>query len=255
MKTPLQLSRSPLASPGLDVNHKLIRNIPFSAPLEKAAVRRRMHRIMKERFMRIYRKRKAIFIRVPKNASTSLCRFLFPELPHSCWPGHLSAEFFQTLDRPLYEASHVFAPIRNPEQRLRSAFNYYRHSSPVEAERKLMTRTIGETGNFETFLEYLSTCDRLEEVEIMRWHHFRPQADFITSKEGLVIADMLFPVEDMAPAVHVISNWFGITEEVPRENPSSGPQHSVELPGNIQKHYKDDQILWEKVIEEKTMFV
>lgn len=252
--TGLYINRSALPSPGLEVCGRIAKRIPFNRSLKKLAVRHRLEPGA-SKMMDFFRQKRVIFVRVPKNASTSLCQYIYQDRPKSFWPGHLSAECYRVADPAFYDEAVIFAPLRNPIDRFRSAFNYYKRS-PFPSERAILERTLGQDASFETFLEHLDRIDQIERLTIMRWHHFRRQADFITDKTGKVIVDILFPIEDLDPALELISDLLHISGgKITHRNASQNFADRTEIPASISDYYAHDFNLWQQVYSDKVFFV
>ncbi len=245
-----RVKRSRHPSPGLEIGHKLARQIPGTATLKRQLAKTRWQRSRPSYFRR-YQAQKAIFIRTPKNASTSLCEFIFPGLSDAQWPPHVSAEYFRAMAPGFYDLATVIAPMREPVARLVSAFNWYRHTSPIEEEKALLQDAIGDNGTFDDFMRYLADAEDLDRLEIMQSHHFRRQADFVTTRDGQLIVDYLFPVEDMRPGLRKLKELFGTPSEITRKNASARTVDQPDIPANVLAHYAGDAKLWQSVMADR----
>lgn len=248
------VARSHMVSPGLEVFGRIASKVPFSTALKAARLRRAYHRNPDAGAMGNFRRQRTIFVRIPKNASTSLCATLYAPQPDAGWPGHASAEYYRTIDPDLFSSCLVFAPMRNPYDRLVSAFNYYKFKTKIPEERRLMDVELAHIDSFEDFLKYLEGFDHLEDAKIMRWHHFRAQTDFITSLAGEVIVDLLFPVEDMAKGLAVLTRHIGELSDVPELNKSIPGAAAPDWPPALQDRYRGDLDLWTRVMEDRLLF-
>lgn len=246
--------RSPLPSPGLEVNIAgVIANLPFALNLKKLAVKSRFARRPNRDGVGAFIKTKTIFIRVPKNATNSLCGLIYSNFPRSEWNGHQSAEFFRYAVPKIYAESLVCASLRDPRERFYSAFNYYKHSSKIPEERQLMDEELSFIQTMEDFIAYLEAQPDLASTKIMRWHHFRQQVDFISDAKGKVIVDLLFPVEDPSEAVSLLRQHSRFSGELQHKNPSEG-KRTGDWPEFLAQHYTADQLLWEKTIKERLVY-
>ncbi|MEO1205517.1 MAG: sulfotransferase family 2 domain-containing protein [Pseudomonadota bacterium] len=242
-----------IPSPGLEVNGEKFKQLPASQFLKRLLVRARSMRDENRFGLGLYRSQNTIFIRIPKNATNSICSFLYPGAPESAWPGHASADFCKTVAPDLFETALVFATVRNPKDRFISAFNYYKHSSPVPEERRLMDEELSFVETFDDFLSYLAQQPVLQQAKIMTWHHFRGQVDFISDRSGAVLVDLLFPVEDPEPGMSVVRKHVRLSGGLPRRNSSRG-ERPESWPQFLAEHYQADQKLWDLVSGERVLF-
>lgn len=245
-----KVKRSRHPSPGLEVGHNFAKHIPGARALKVKLIQKRWGQ-KTPTYLRRCKERKAIFVRTPKNASTSLCKFIFPDLTEPDWPPHYSADCYRALVPDLYASATVIAPMREPIARLMSAFNWYRHSSPVAEERHMLQSAIGGDGTFDDFLKYLADAPDLDALKIMQWHHFRRQTDFITARDGRIIVDYLFPVEDMRPGLRKLQKLFGTSGEITRQHVSGGSNEQPDIPDNVLAYCADDRKLWKRAMEKR----
>jgi hypothetical protein len=187
---------------------------------------------------------RAIFVRVPKNASNALMGYLYP--PGTVLP-HYGAEFYRRAFPDAFARFLVFAPVRHPIERFASAFSYLKEVSHWPENRRLMDETYGFIDSFAGFVAWLNHQPDLEAVEIMRWHHFRPQKEFLCDPSGRVIVDLAFPVEDTGPGMAVLRRHTGRPGALPVANASRKPDLAGLDLGRIAAHYADDMRLWQAV--------
>lgn len=244
--------QSTFPAPGLEVSHPVLRHIPGAQSL-KVLNKRLWFALYPERSpMRLFAPNKAIFVRVPKNASSSIVSMLYSDPDANDLP-HFSAEFYQRVFPSQFRDWFVFAPLRNPLKRFASAFTYYREKTTLSKERQLMDEEFAFLKTFPDFVHWLNDQPELFLPRIMQWHHFRPQMDFVTDTGGDIITNLLFPVEDMSVGMARLQKHASITGEVPRLNVSR-PLDMSDLPlARIRAYYANDIALWERCIEQKTI--
>lgn len=248
------VSRSASPSPGLEVSSSgMASRLPFANSLKKFWIRLRYAKDPNNDGVGAFRDSGTMFIRVPKNATSSVCDLLYTGVEFEHLPGHQSAEFFRFAVPKLFAKSLVCASIRDPRERFYSAFNYYRHSTKVPAERQLMDEELSFIQTMDDFISYLNGQPDLAATKIMRWHHFRRQVDFITDAKGRVIVDLLFPVEDSHDAIALLKKHSGFAGELERKNTSRGDR-SGEWPDFLANYYRSDQSLWEQVFADKLVY-
>jgi len=238
--------------PGLEVNNKYLKRIPYSQNVKilKTKLKFKLH--AQDNPIAHFSKAETIFVRIPKNASSSLFQLLFPETKYEL--PHYSAEFYKTLFPDYYQKWLVFAPLRNPLDRIASAFTYYRSYTKVPAEKKLMEEKYSFLKTFEDFVHWFNDVEHIEEQEMMRWSHFRKQTDYICDANNNVIVDLLFPVEDMERGLELLHKRYHFTEEVPHKN-KSAPQKYDKLPVKaIERYFSEDFKIWNQAINDKIIF-
>lgn len=250
----LVAARSALPSPGFEIaEEKLQSRLPFSQSLKRLLIRLRFARNADRDGVAAFRKNQTMFIRIPKNASTSICRLIYPDTPKSELPGHQSADYYRFAVPNLFERSLVCAALRNPHDRFYSAFNYYKNTTTVPEERHLMDVELSFIRDANDFISYLRDQPDLLSTPIMTWHHFRRQVDFITDARGNVIVDLLFPIEDIDQGIAIVQKHLGFTGVLERRNKSRGPSLDA-WPDFLAAHYQPDQELWEQVMAQKVVF-
>ena len=250
----LAVVRSPLQSPGLEVNRTgLIAHLPYAVSLKRLLIRSRFAVRPDRDGVGTFRETGTIFIRIPKNATSSLCGLLYSNFPTSKWNGHQSAEFYQFAAPKVFTKALVCASLRDPRERFYSAFNYYKHTTTVPEERRLMDEELSFIQTIDDFFSYLKSQPNLNATKIMRWHHFRQQVDFITDAKGRVIVDLLFPIEDPDAAISVLRQHSGFEGKLEHKNVSKGERRG-EWPNFLAQHYHEDQSLWEMSIKERLIY-
>lgn len=244
----LQLSPLDRPAPGLEV----LRAPPALAPVA-SRVKALRHRIrfstgMARSPVHIFASTRTIFIRIPKNASTSIIKHLYPNAASDDIP-HYGADFYRTIFPNIYEKYYKFAVLRNPVTRFLSAFSYYKNASTVPAERHLMDVTLSHIKNIADFVDYLNTFDNISDAPIMAWHHFRKQKDYICDRQGRLIVDMLFTVENMAPGISELRSRVPFNGDVPQSNQSpTQEQTGIDL-SRIEAYYAEDRDIWNKTLD------
>ena len=221
--------------------------LPFVLSLKKLMTRYRFAKKPNEHGVGAFRESGTLFIRVPKNATSSVCDLLYSDVQSTDLPGHQSAEFFRFAVPDVYANSVVCASIRNPRERFSSAFNYYKHSTTIPQARQLMDEELSFIETMDDFIAYLKAQPDLEATKIMRWHHFRRQVDFITAPNGQIIVDLLFAVEDPHDAIALLQKHSGFSGQLERKNTSTGDR-TGDWPDFLADYYGADQTLWDEVI-------
>jgi hypothetical protein len=123
--------------PDLEI-HSSKRHLPLMAGIKVFRDQIKNKLIKNSGFSSTLHNKKFIFVRIPKNASTSLCGAIFGREYDAKWPSHVSAEYYRNIWPSFYEGALAFAAIRHLYDRLKSYFNYYKFKKNVPEERNLM---------------------------------------------------------------------------------------------------------------------
>ncbi|MGB3242946.1 MAG: sulfotransferase family 2 domain-containing protein [Sulfitobacter sp.] len=241
-----------LPAPGLDISHPKLRHILCAQSLKVLSMRLRFCLHPELNPIRLFAPSKTIFVRVPKNASSSIVSMLYP-VPGANKLPHFSAEFYRRVFPSQFRDWLVFAPLRNPLDRLASAFTYYREKTTIPQERQLMDEDLPFLRTFSDFVHWLNDQEDISAPRIMQWHHFRRQSDFVSDARGALITNLLFPVEDMSDGIARLQKHANITGAVPRLNVTR-PLDLSGLPlARVTAHYAGDIALWERCMDEKSI--
>ena len=147
-----------------------------------------------------------IFIHVPKCAGQSVRDTLFKNLQ----PGHIHASTYQLVfSRKLYCDYFKFTFVRNPWDRLVSAYYFLKGGGAHEKDRRWAESQLSDYDSFEDFVSR-----GLGKEEVLSWPHFRPQVDFLSSPNGMVEIDYIGRFESIQEDFDFISQRLGINREL-----------------------------------------
>ncbi len=157
-----------------------------------------------------HRERQAIFVHIPKNAGNSISNALYG-VP---FIGHDPLLHFFAFDESTAAASHKFAFVRNPRDRLVSAFHYLKSDKRTGIDRDFATRYLSDFPDFTAFAHALE-----RRADLLAWHHFRPQCEFLEVR-GKIAADWIGRVETIDEGCAELSKHLGIAIQPERLNKS-----------------------------------
>jgi hypothetical protein len=146
--------------PGLEI-YSSKRHLPLMVAIKIFRDRVKNKLINDSGFASTLHNKKFIFVRIPKNASTSLSGAIIGRENDVKWPSHVSAEYYRNIWTSFYKSALFFTAIRHPYDRLRSAFNYYKFKKNVPEERNFMDEHFLFCKDFNYFLAYLYNKKKL----------------------------------------------------------------------------------------------
>ena len=154
--------------------------------------------------------KRCIFVHVPKAAGTSINRALYGRTL-----GHYRAADIHRRFPVLYERSFVFAFVRNPWDRVLSAYRFaVKGRTEYMGMRSPARYRIAEFETFERFLcEWLAPRD-LPQLDYV----FQPQYPFVTDDEGERIVDFIGKVEEIGDHLKIVEKRLGRALELPHVN-------------------------------------
>lgn len=114
--------------------------------------------------------KKIIFIHIPKAAGTSIANEIFCNKQ----PGHFMWSDYKLIDKSKYREYFKFSFVRNPYDRLVSAYFYLRQGGGNKFDKGFSNEYLSELDTFEKFVYKFK-----DEPKIKEWVHFVPQSKFI----------------------------------------------------------------------------
>ena len=166
-----------------------------------------------------------IFIHIPKTEGLSIYEMFGMDLPHDT---HSPVAGYRTADATLFKKAHKFSVIRNPWDRLVSAFHYLKYQSTSPNEKRWSQNEFWSE-------RYLSGIDSLPEFMralrvpkfrrlVLTYRHFIPQHYFLTTVASGLLVDHLVRFEDLEKGLEDVANNIGVRVSMVRRNVS---EHAV----------------------------
>jgi len=167
---------------------------------------------------------KAIFIHVPKAAGMSISSALF-----ETEVGHLRLRDYQLADEEKFQRYFKFAFVRNPWDRIVSAYVYLSRGGMPKYRYDLAfkKKVMDPCRSFEQFV-----MEWVDEKNIYKHAHFVPQYRFVTDKEGHVALDFLGRFETLEEDFQEICGRLGIRREIKTVNVSGHAHYSTYYTNN-----------------------
>jgi hypothetical protein len=160
---------------------------------------------------------RCIFVHIPKCAGVSICQSLFGNYG----AGHHSiATFRQVFDAQSFDHYFKFAFVRNPWDRLLSAWQFLRAGGFNDTDRRWARRHLDEFPDFATFVRRWLTPDNARS-----WVHFIPQTDFIRLPDGRPGVDFIGRYERLEADFRYVCSKLSITAPLSTRNATAPPRH------------------------------
>lgn len=182
-----------------------------------------------------YDENKTIFIHITKTAGTSVAKSLFGYLPY-----HYTAIDYRVIyGRTKFKNYFKFAFVRNPWDRLYSAYRYLQ-SGGWNKEDKLWAETnLAKYDDFNDFvLNWLSLSNIQEHI------HFKPQYEFIYDNKGNILIDFVAYFETINEDFSYIANKLKLNSSLGTHNANPGKSYkdiySKESSEKVALIYKKD---------------
>lgn len=161
--------------------------------------------------LRAYDQYRCIFVHITKTAGTAVATGLFGELPF-----HYTALTYRAIfGRRDFERYFKFAFVRNPWDRLLSAYKYLKKGGWDEHDKRWSAQHLGAYPDFESFVHGLSRDGRLPSHV-----HFKPQYEFVCDSRGRIIVDYIGYFETLADDYRHVARRIGVGTSLAHLNDS-----------------------------------
>lgn len=173
--------------------------------------------------------RRAIFVHIPKTGGISVSTALFGNLAG----GHTRiSEYGNIFDQKEFNQYYKFTFVRNPWDRLYSAYRFLKAGGMNEDDSKWATTYLSEINSFEAFVMQF-----LNEDVIHAEVHLVPQYKFICDESGQPIVDFIGRFENL-------ENDFAIVAK--KISPDAKLEHM-----NSSKNSRDANVIFTQAMQDK----
>ncbi|HDZ4294319.1 TPA: sulfotransferase family 2 domain-containing protein [Campylobacter jejuni] len=192
-----------------------------------------------------------IFIHVPKVAGTSIERVVFET---DKWlVGHVRALDYINQDKNKFESYFSFAFVRNPFDRIVSAFHYLKKGGGNDYDKNWADENLKDFDTFEQFV--LALKNRSIKDRILSWQHFTPQYKFICDENKNILVNFIGKLENINNDFKIVKNELNFDRNLIHSNSS---KHEIFLNyynektyNIIAELYKEDFALFDYDLEYK----
>lgn len=163
---------------------------------------------------------KCIFVHIPKNGGVSLNKLLFNNLGG----GHCTIKRYSLIfNKREFNAYYKFAIVRNPIDRLRSAYYFLKNGGLHEKDKFWFNNNLVKFANFNDFVE-----NWLTDSNIYSFPHFVPQFEYVIIA-GKIMVDDVFKLENLEKDFQKIRNRLQINKELIHLNRTMSPQDNLHI--------------------------
>ncbi len=160
-------------------------------------------------------RRRCIFIHVPKCAGVSVSRSLFGDMVAT----HLAVKSFQLIySKQEFESYFKFTFVRNPWDRLFSAFRFLKRGGMTDKDRAWANTQLAPYDTFDDFVRRWVTAKN-----VASWQHFKPQHRFLLDPAGRLQIDYVGRFETLEQDFCHIAERLGIERTIAHHNRTDGP--------------------------------
>jgi hypothetical protein len=181
---------------------------------------------------------RCIFIHIPKSAGISVSKALFGSLG----AGHRTIEYWQSkLTKRIYKTFFKFTIVRNPYDRLLSAYNFLKKGGIHKVDAEFASKNLIHFNSFEDFV-----MNYLNEETLYSHIHFYPQVYFLKNHKGIIDMDFIGKYENITEDFKFIADKLKITTKLDEHNTGEMHQDSfkthytTEMIKKINKLYNED---------------
>ncbi len=178
-------------------------------------------------FKNFHDKYKCIFIHVPKVAGSSIERVIYQT---DKWlVGHVKASDYMKFDKDKFDSYFSFGFVRNPYDRVVSAYHYLKKGGGNKNDEKWASKNIYKYNSFEEFV--LALEDLEIQNKILNWMHFTPQYKFLCESEKNILVNFVGKFENLEEDFKKILKILSRKDKLIHINKS--------LHANYKKYYND----------------
>ena len=189
---------------------KLFRNIKNRLK-QKSFLKKQMRKIhLKGSLLNAFYSKKIIFVHIPKTAGISVAKAIFGDVSLG---GHRSVMFYKNLFNEDFSEYFTFSVVRNPWDRLYSAFKFLEKGGINIHDRNAYEQYLEEYKDFEDFV-----TNGLNKKMIYEIMHFIPQSEFICSKDGKIDVNYIARFENLKDDISKLSEKINNPIELDHHN-------------------------------------
>jgi len=162
-------------------------------------------------FCDVDHKTRSIFIHIPKTAGVSVSQALYGREI-----GHRRAKYLKTYNPYMFQKYFKFGFVRNPWDRMVSAFWFLKKGGANKNDKKWASKYLASFKDFHDFV--LSLKYKKQVNRVLKWHHFKPQWEYICDDDLQILLDYVGRFEKLVSDFENVKNTLNIACELPYFN-------------------------------------
>lgn len=162
-------------------------------------------------------KHKVIFIHIPKTAGTSVLKILMGKKIRR---DHLSYSVYQKAQSKIFNNYFKFCFVRNPYDRLVSAFEYLKNGGNQNGDLYFKELIENHYPTFEEFVLGFLNKDNVNSILLLR-----PQYLFVCDEKFEIMVDFCGRFENIERDINVVCEKVGIDKKLEKTNASNKKNH------------------------------
>ena len=163
--------------------------------------------------LKSFDKTKSIFIHIPKCGGTSILKSIYGNLGG----GHITFDKYSTIySRKEIESYFKFTAIRNPWDRVVSAYHYLALGAKTDEDKKWFDENISKYGDFKSFIK-----GWLKKENIFKYYHFQPQYYYILNSHKKLKINYFIFFENLENDLRNIYDLIGEKSKIEHLNKSN----------------------------------
>ncbi len=164
---------------------------------------------------------KVIYIHIPKCAGQSIEKALFQEKV-----GHNKLWYYQYWDEKKYNQYYRFSFVRNPWERMVSAFFFLKQGGRNVSDKKWGETVLKDVDSFEDFVLLMKENKQFKKT-VLKKDHFIPQYVFLENLSNKIDIDFIGKVENLQDDFKLLCKQLNIKEtSLPHVNKSKHEQYA-----------------------------
>lgn len=185
-----------------------------------------------------FNKNKCIFIHIPKVAGISIEQTLFKEKV-----GHQKVNSFLKEDKDKFKNYFSFSFVRNPYDRLASAYFFLKNGGRNEYDKKWSDANLVNFHSFKEFIYALKSP--LIQKQMNSIIHFHSQSSFVCDEDGKLAVNYIGKFENIEEDFKYVCNKIGVKCTLLHENKTTKKKdyseyYTIEMKNIVYDVYKND---------------
>lgn len=199
-----------------------------------------LNRSLRSPFSKLENDNKIIFIHIPKAAGNALIKTLFNQSA----TGHDPLLRYKKNDLVKYTNFYKFSVVRNPWDRLVSAYFYLKQGGIGFFDKEFADKFLNDCDEFNEFVLKLESDPHFL-GKILSWVHFCPQVSFLQDETGRIAVDRVVKLEYISSDISLLCKDLNLPDkQMVKDNQSKRGSYqdyyTEKTKSIVAKIYKED---------------